>query len=180
MSERRGMKTSTLAGLLVVAGIGIGALLSSILPELPFGIGSGWNGLGNPAGNAAGKSEEKSVAKQTTEKNSTESNPESAQSGPNSNSGGSQPPPEVVHVVVIGRSYFIRNDRDDVASQRQVTLPELVEAVKSATGDENDIRIKIWLKTTAKTTTVNTLMHELEKAQIPRGEIRKIDQPIEQ
>ena len=49
MSERKRMKPLTLAGILILVGIGIGGILSYLLPDLSnLGFGSGWNGFGNP------------------------------------------------------------------------------------------------------------------------------------
>jgi hypothetical protein len=180
MSERRGMKTSTLAGILVLTGIGIGAFLSSILPEFQFGTGTGWTGIGTPAGKPSTKTDENGeTAAKTVSEEKTETPPETTQTQPEVIPD-EVPPPTMVFVVISGRHYFLRSDPDDRVNQKPATLQQVVQAVQEVPGDYNGIRVKIQQLTTAKTTALRTLLDELHKAKIPRSAIRTKDEPVEE
>lgn len=174
------MKTRTVAGLLVVAGIGIGALLNSIMPDLS-GIGTGWSGIGNSTAKTTSPEIKKSTSKDLPETSEREA--ENAQTEPTGGVGGAgdaEVSPEVIYVVISGRDYLIRKDPDDRASQRGASLQQVVTAVQEATGDENGIRVRIRQLTTGRATALRALLDELDRAKIPRSAIRTKDEPVEE
>jgi hypothetical protein len=179
------MKTSTLAGILVVAGIGIGALLSNLFPAFP-GLGSGWNGFGNPPGKSPSVADSKTDKEKAAETEKQDNEPETTETtrpasfpGPAANTGESEPAPEVVYVVIKGRDYLLRKAPEDTLTQKRATLPQVIQAVQDVPGDINGVRVKILQSTTGKTTTLMALQRELAKADIPREAIRLQDQPID-
>jgi len=183
MSERQGMRPTTLAGFLVVAGIGIGALLSSILPDLPFGIGTGWMGLGNRSGTTKSESDTKSETDDKTKSNESpiEELPPATQKTSETGVGSVEiQAPPVIYVLIHGRDYLLRNGPEDKVSQRPAKLDEVIEAARQTTGDENGIRVRIYQTVSAKTLALNALLEQLEAAEIPRGAIRAPDAPLDE
>ena len=190
MSERLGMRPTTLMGILVVAGIGIGAMLSSILPDLP-GWGSGSN-LGMPGGDTAktGSDPQDKQEKTATSQVESKAPPAVSPSHTEVHPIGNEPdasgttdqaeyePQPTVYVVVNGRDYLLRKGPEDRSSQKPATLQDVVAAAKLATGDENGVRVRIFETKTARTTATNALLDHLAEANIPRDVIRHRDEPL--
>lgn len=157
------MKTSRIVGVLVVAGIGIGAALSYLLPDFDFGLGSG--GIGLPTG----KPEAKVVGIDASPPEETETKP------------AAEPvtPPAVVYVLIDGRDYLLRRGPEGKAPFKPATLEEVVEAAQTATGDDNGIRIRIAQKSSSRELTERALRAKLEEGGVPKDAIRWKDEPVD-
>ncbi len=157
------MKTSRVVGVLVLAGIGIGAALSYLLPDLNFGLGSG--GIGLPTG----QTETKVVGIDAPAPEETDAKPEAAP----------VPPPAVVYVLIDNRDYLLRRGEEGKAAFKPATLDEVVEAAQSATGDDNGIRIRIAQKSSSRELTERALRAKLEEGGVPKDAIRWKDEPVD-
>jgi len=169
--------------MLVAAGIGVGAMLSAVLPELPFG--DGWFGIGNSgtanptATNQPAESDKADFPVPKTVKHVSD-----PQQQDNTSKQDGRPiestvdVPEVVYVVIKGRDYFVRKDPENIASETRKKLPEIIAAARTATGDENGVRVRIYQTTSAKTMTLQALKDQLDVAKIPRSAIRERDEPL--
>lgn len=157
------MKTLRLMGVLVVAGIGIGAALSYLLPDLDFGLGSGGIGL------STGKSETQAVGIDAAPpaETATQSTPEPVA------------PPAVVYVLIDGREYLLRPGPEGKAAFKPARLEEVVEAALSATGDDNGIRIRIAQKSSSRELAERALRAKLDEAGVPKDSIRWKDEPVD-
>ncbi|MDB5339349.1 MAG: hypothetical protein JWN70_4968 [Planctomycetaceae bacterium] len=157
------MKTSRVVGVLVLAGIGIGAALSYLLPDLDFGLGAG--GIGLPTG----KTETKVVGIEASPLEETETKPEA------------EPvvPPTVVYVLIDGRDYLLRRGPEGKAAFKPATLDDVIEAAQTATGDDNGIRIRIAQKSSSRELTERALQAKLEEAGVPKDAIRWKDEPVD-
>lgn len=160
------MKTSRVVGLLVVAGIAIGAFLSAVLPDFGIpGLGSG-GGIGNPP-----------PAKPVATVSTVSDGPvESTETPPDEEA---PPPSAVIYVMIDGRDYFLRRSPEGKAPFRPATLESVVEAAKAATGDDNGIRVRIAQKSSSRETTERALRAKLAEAGIPADAIRWKDEPVD-
>lgn len=177
------MRPATKVGMLVAAGIGVGAMLSAVLPELPFG--NGWFGIGN-SGTA-----NPTAIKQPAESDKADfpapktvkqvSDPQLEEEAPAPTARpieATVDAPEVVYVIIKGRDYFVRKEPEDQKSETYKKLPEVIAAARTATGDENGVRVRIYQTTSAKTMTLQALKDQLDVAKIPRSAIRERDEPL--
>lgn len=160
------MKTGRMIGVLVLAGIAIGAVLSAVLPDFGFGLGSG-GGIGNPPGLKPEANSPISESPSTGPiEGATATTEESA-------------PADVVYVLIDGRNYLLRRGPEDKASFQPASLDEVVQAAQAAIGDDNGIRVRIAQKSSARETTERALRARLDEAGIPGDAIRWKDEPIE-
>lgn len=153
------MKTVRVMGVLVVAGIGIGALLNAWLPDLNFGLGSG--GLGFP-----------STAQPAAQPTGIDEAPPAE---PVAEELAAVP---VVYVLIDGRDYLLRRGAEGQAAYKPATLESVVQAAQSATGDDNGIRIRIEQRTNARELAERALRSRLDDAGIPSDAIRWKDEPV--
>ena len=161
------MKTMRMLGVMVVAGIGIGAALSYLLPDLNFGLGS--SGIGLPTGNTDTKPETQVVGIDAASEEKSTAEADAATAAP----------PAVVYVLLDGREYLLRRGPEGKVPFKPVTLDEVVEAAQSATGDENGIRVRIEQKRSSRHTTQSALEGKLEAAGVPKDSIRWKDEPAD-
>lgn len=165
MSDRT-MKTGRMIGLLVLAGIAIGAVLSAVLPDFGFGLGSG-GGIGNPPGLKPAANAPPAESPSTGPIEGATSATEEAA------------PPDVVYILIDGRNYLLRHGAADEASFQPASLDQVVQAAQAATGDDNGIRVRIAQKSSARETTERALRAKLDEAGIPGDAIRWKDEPVE-
>lgn len=161
------IKTLRLGGILVVAGIGIGAALSYLLPDFSFGLGSG--GIGIPTGNTDTKTEPKVVG---IDAPPAEETPAESAAEPSA-------APAVIYVLLDGREYLLRRGPEGQAAFQAATLDQVIEAALTATGDDNGIRIRIAQKSSSRETSERALRTKLEEAGIPQDSIRWKDEPVD-
>ncbi len=166
------MKTSRLVGVLVITGIGIGALLSYLLPDFGFGLGTGGDvGIGNPPGsNAAG-----TIV--GTGDESSESTAETPTDTPESTD--TAGPVATVFVMIDGREYLLRRGPEGKAPYKSARLEQVVQAAQEATGDDNGIRVRIAQRSSSRETAERALRMKLEEAGIPGDAIRWKDEPTD-
>lgn len=164
------MKTSRMIGVLVLAGIAIGAVLSAILPDFGFGLGSG-GGIGNPPG-----------LKQEATSPVAESGSSVTSTAPIDDVAAATeevPPTDVVYVLIDKREYLLRRGPEGKASFKPASLEEVAQAAQAATGDDNGIRVRIAQKSSSRETTERALRAKLEEAGVPGDAIRWKDEPVE-
>lgn len=161
------MKTMRVAGVVVVAGIGIGAALSYLFPNMDFGLGSGGLGWPNsqPQTQVVGIEATPAEEAEADTKAKLEAKPE--------------PAPTVVYVLIDGREYLLRNGPEGKAAYQPATLNEVLAAAQSATGDDNGIRVRIEQKSSSRELSERSLRESLESAGIPKDAIRWKDEPVD-
>ncbi len=161
------MKTMRVAGVVVVAGIGIGAALSYLFPNMNFGLGSG--GLGwptnQPQAQVVGIEATPAEEAEAETKAKLETEP--------------VPVPQVVYILIDGREYLLRNGPGGRAAYKPATLSEVIQAAQSATGDDNGIRVRVEQKHSSKETSEQALRANLESAGIPKDAVRWKDEPVD-
>lgn len=134
-------------GAVLVSGIIVGMYL----PDFWKGFGGGTTvgvGIGDPASNS-----DDSNRKPTDD-------PQAKPVQPNSPAPVDGPP--VIKVVIDERSYFIRSAEGD----REVSLAEVVDLAKTATGDVDHFRVRIYRKADSRHTAEQALKKALEDAGI--------------
>ncbi len=162
------MKTTRTIGLLVVTGIGIGALVSYLLPGLNFGLGTGTaengaKGTANPDAPPPGSNKPKQPAKSRTATGADESGV----------------PAEVVFVLIEDREYLLRRGPEGQAVYESADVDMVVKAALAATGDSNGIKIRIAQKSSSRELAERQLKEKLEAAGIKKDAIRWKDEPVE-
>lgn len=160
------MKTFRIVGVLVAAGIGIGALLSAYLPDFNFGLGA--NGIGLPMG--AEPAKPKTVGIDELPATDAEADAEAKSAAP---------PPKLVSVLIDDRAYLLRRGPEGKAAYKPANLDEVIQAAQSATGDNLGIRIRIEQKSSSRELTERALRTALREAGIPNDAIRWKDEPVD-
>ena len=153
------MKTLRMMGVLVVAGIGIGALLNAWLPNLDFGLGAG--GLGFPS---TAQPETQVVG--VDEASPVEPVAEEPVAVP------------VIYVMIDGRDYLLRRGPEGQAAYKPTKLEDVIQAAQSSTGDDNGIRIRVEQRSNARELAERALRARLEDAGIPSDAVRWKDEPV--
>lgn len=162
------MKTTRKIGLLVVTGIGIGALVSYLLPFLNFGTGSGTGGTGTSTGaNSAATAPDAPAPATKGSKNAPGAEPKPST------------PAEVVYVLIDDREYLLRRGPEGQAEYQPADADTVVEAALAATGDSNGIKIRISQRSSSRELAERQLREKLEQAGIPGDAIRWKDEPVE-
>lgn len=70
----------------------------------------------------------------------------------------------VLHVLIEGRQYAVKQAADGTAEYRSVELNQLVDLAKKAPGDEDGIRVRISRRESARATAERRLEDELIEA----------------
>lgn len=172
------MKTGRLLGLVVVAGIAIGALLSGLVPDLgSWNFGGGKGSQDDTTTLATSKSDEPVVAdKEPAAKKLPDQPAEEPIEKPLDTE---TPPVTVVYVLIDGRNYLLRRGTEDKVPFQPASIEEVLQAAQAATGDDNGIRVRIEQKSSARETTEQELKKSLHDAGIPADSIRWKDEPVD-
>lgn len=177
------MKTGRMVGVLVLTGIGIGALLSYVLPDFGFGLGSG--GFGNPpaTGSKTMVGTTSDTVTDTVSDSTSGTSTETTVPVEDPSEGGESTEPTApvatVFVLIDGREYLLRRGPEGKAPYKPADLAAVIEAAQAATGDDNGIRVRIAQKSSSRETTERALRMELEQAGIPGDAIRWKDEPTD-
>jgi hypothetical protein len=166
------MRKGRLVGALVLTGVAIGGLLSYLLPEFNFGLGSG-GGLGNPPA-------QKAETTPVSDNEKPGGAPETVAETPAETETVQQPaaPTDVIYVLIDGKNYLLRQGPEGKVPYKPATLDEIVGAAQAATGDETGIRVRVAQKSTSREITERTLRSKLEEAGIPSDSVRWPDIPL--
>ena len=157
-SGPRLLSTRNILGAVLVAGIAAGVYLGDFWKG--FGWGGGPQGV---AGNSSTTSKQKSSDSKTSSKETTQTEKTSTVSG------------KVVKVVIDNRSYFLRSTAGDQATE----LNDLVEMAKTAAGDEDGIRIRIYRKKSSRPSAEEALREALVAAGIPEEQTAWPANPVD-
>ena len=151
------MKTRSVVGILLLAGIGIGAFLAKYLPD-SFGIGDGFSGIGNDNTKVSTTSETESPAV-----------PEGT---------GSQVGVDVLVVLIDGHDYLLETGTGDDVVYQPTSLEEIAEQAELATGDKNGVKVRVLRRVSARASAENALKDKLESAGIKSGSVRWHEDPV--
>jgi hypothetical protein len=165
------MKTRRVVAGLVIAGIGIGALLNAVLPDFNLGWGSG-GGIGNPPASNTTTTAIAPVATGPISQPIKDADPSDV-----AGSTEQVPAPKTVYVLIDGREYLLR--RGSEGKYEPATLDEVVEAAQAATGDDVGIRVRIEQKSSSRELAERALRQKLEEVGIPRDSVRWKDEPVD-
>ena len=158
------LKTRTIAGGLVVAGLVAGTFLSGLMPG--FGVGGG-NGtqVSSSTGDSASPVE-------TTPAERTDAAVETpvSQKPVEPDSIASSEPPAVLEIRIDGHEYLVPSGAD--AAFRKAELAEILELAKTTTGNDDGIRVRIVRHKSARVVAWSTLYEELERSGFKRDSIR--------
>jgi len=159
------MRKRTIVTVLLGVGVGLGWLMSLILPDLgAWGIG-----LGRPA-----------LSTNQSESSSTEPPPPESESGTASNTeshANSRLEP-VVYVLIDGRDFLLRTSGGERPQYRPTTVEEIVEMTQTAVGDEDGLRLRISRKATARATAEQQLRDALQQGAVNPEAVRWDEDPV--
>lgn len=171
MDEKKGLrllsKRNVLGGLLI-AGIAIGLYLGDL-----------WNGFGGGNSLGVGQGDGKSTSEAKNEAENSETSTTVVQAtAPIKPDRPAQIPGQplpVVKAVLDERTYFVRSDTGDVATD----LEQLVQLAKRATGDDYGVKIRIYRRPKSLPATELALQDALVEAGLNEDQIVWIGNPID-
>jgi hypothetical protein len=140
----------TILGAVLAAGIGLGVYL-----------GPKFKGFFPVLGTSTGTS--------TTNEKSSNHNESNTQANAEAPEEPSTPiqVPDVVKVVIDDRKFILRN----VSGDQPITLPNLIQLIKKAPGDADGVRVRIYEKSTARTSAEEELKAALVEGGIHENSI---------
>lgn len=150
-------------GVIVAIAIAIGIWLGGLFKNIGFDTGTG-GGTVTPL---------VSSDSQTSLKDSPQPSSEESEDSDKPNVVGTQ---EVVVVIIDDRSYFLRADIG--VTETRVSLDALIELVKNAQGNEDEIRLRVFRRNSARASTENALKQALSDSQIPSAAVQWVDEII--
>ncbi len=170
-SGSRLLSTRNVLGAVLVAGIAAGVYLGGVWKG--FGGGSMQGiGIGDPSPTPTQKSSDSKVGAKGDTKSVvvTDSDPDREKT-----STVSGPAPQVVKVVIADRSYFLRSADGDQAAE----LKQVVSVAKTAIGDEDGIRVRVYRKLSSRTAAEIALRDALVAAGITDEQTAWVATPVD-
>lgn len=167
--ESRLLSTRNVLGGVLIAGIAAGLYLGDLFKGFGFGNSLGLGTGGKSSTSQATKTGTDEGAAKTVQTNTT-IKPETPKKPAKTHASH-----QIVKVVIADRSYFVRSADGDQATD----LAEVVDLVKSATGDDDGIRIRIYRKPTSRTSTEIALRDALLEAGVKEEQTVWVVNPIE-
>lgn len=171
------MKTARAVGIIVAAGVVIGALVAKYLPDFNFGAGAG----SGPATQAVSKSDEQTTVSETKPAPAATVETKSATAETTVNDEGTEPsaPVEAISVLIDGKNYLLRNGSEGQSEFQPATLGEVIKAASATKGEANGIRVRVAEKSSSKETAEQALRESLHDAGISGEAIRWKDKPVD-
>lgn len=167
------MKTRNIVAILVLTGIGIGALLNAVLPDFTVNWGLG----GGPETTKPTTSTPEATT-ETTTVTTTETTTEPPNQAP-IEAGEQSEPVKTVFVLIDGRNYLLRRGPQGQAAFKPAELDEVVLAAEQATGDDNGIRVRVEQKSSARDTAERALREKLDAANVSGDAVLWKDRPVD-
>lgn len=153
-------------GAVLIAGIAAGIYLADLFKGLPgMGGGSGLPSLKTPD-SKEGESQSKSNDALLTSTTAPESESD-ATSNP--------PAPDFIKVIIADKSYFLRSESGD----HSAPLKQIISQAKSAPGDEDGIRVRVYRKLSSLPSAEIALRDALIAAGISDKQTDWIPNPID-
>ena len=168
-SGSRLLSKRNILGAVLVAGIAAGVYLGNVWKG--FGGGSIQGiGIGDPSPKPTQKSSDSTQAAKNDTKNGVE-----PKSDPASDKTSTEQAPQVVKVVIADRSYFLRSADGDQAAE----LKQVVSVAKTAAGDEDGIRVRVYRKLSSRTAAEIALRDALVAAGITDEQTAWVATPVD-
>jgi hypothetical protein len=138
-------KLRNVAGVALVLGIAAGVWLSDFWKGFGGGNGIGLGKGGNAVSISSGDGESVPVA--------VENSPSTVHAG------------HTVRIVIRDRSYFLRTGQEETP----VSLEQILDAVRSAPGDDDGVKLRVYRAESSRPTAELQLQETLQKADVPES-----------
>ncbi len=165
-------RAATAGGIIAVIGILIGMMLN-----LPVGD-VGTQDDSNPESDV--ENAKVSLETDLIAQNDSASTPDQPEDKTNEPTTDVAAAANVVYVLIDGRTYSYATDaKADITSYKPIELAELVALAKKTTGNENGVRIRISRKKAARVSAQESLLEQLEKADIKNDAVVVVEEWVD-
>ncbi len=87
------------------------------------------------------------------------------------------PVPKVVRILIDERQYYLRSEESG-GQDTLIELPKLIQLIEKAPGDDDGLRVRVYLKSTARASAEENLKTALKEAGINEASIFWVPTPV--
>ncbi len=87
------------------------------------------------------------------------------------------PVPKVVRILIDERQYYLRSENID-GQDTPIELPKLMRLIEQAPGDDDGLRVRVYLKATARASAEENLKIALKEAGINEASVFWVPTPV--